>query len=281
MVNFFEHARHLILSVLLAAAYSCSLQILPGAFPTALSTCVDSHVVYRKFMTPCGDKSVQSLQGKRRHTGLLQWQFRKGTSVLQLRGGKGKKRTEKGPVEESRAVKKGALGDSAVPKKDEVTSNCGDSDGDSDNEDEESTGESDSIDEFAYSASMDGGDRGVDTHTLGTAPTDKVVPPAKASAQGGDDDGSSESYPGCYGSDSDDVEEELVEDEHSGPLPSREELIRKIRDRPFNQSLVGIANLRVFTPFARPGTRQHPLHAGRSVACAHTPVRQDRDEIIK
>lgn len=59
--------------------------------------------------------------------------------------------------------------------------------------------------------------------------------------KGGKDKGegsTSEEYPGCYGDDSDDWKEEEEDEDDGMPLPTREELIVRIRDRPFNETQV-------------------------------------------
>jgi hypothetical protein len=135
---------------------------------------------------------------------------------------------------------------------------------DEDEGDDESTSGSDSADELAYSdaGAGDGHVQRVGAHNLGTAPIPSA-PRAPAGGAGGDDDTTSESYPGCYSESSDLVEEQ--EDWHSGPQPTREELIRQIRDRPFNTS---------FVRFARPSSAPTPAPrpCRRRMSRPHAPA---------
>ena len=106
--------------------------------------------------------------------------------------------------------------------------------------DYESTGGSDdSVDPLIYTTPDEAGVGRQAYHPLGTAPPDDSAAPANI----GDGDkeeatSSSESYPGCYTDSSEEQESlaEVVED--AGPRPSRSELIRRIRDHPFNESMV-------------------------------------------
>ena len=104
---------------------------------------------------------------------------------------------------------------------------------------DETTSASDSADELAYDEAAAGGEHGgrVGAHNLGTLPPPIPAKHATLSKGAEGDDTTSESYPGCYSEESSDVVEEPVE-ARSGPLPTREELIRQIRDRPFNSSFV-------------------------------------------
>ena len=108
-----------------------------------------------------------------------------------------------------------------------------------DRDQDEATSGSDSADELAYDEAAAGGEHGgrVGAHNLGTLPQSIPAPRATLSKGAEGDDTTSESYPGCYSEVSSDIADEPVE-ARSGPLPTREELIRQIRDRPFNSSLV-------------------------------------------
>ena len=108
-----------------------------------------------------------------------------------------------------------------------------------DRDQDEATSGSDSADELAYDEAAAGGEHGgrVGAHNLGTLPPPIPAKHATLSKGAEGDDTTSESYPGCYSEESSDVVEEPVE-ARSGPLPTREELIRQIRDRPFNSSFV-------------------------------------------
>ena len=150
--------------------------------------------------------------------------FLGGTS-LALRGGGKKKRTRDSeePHDRKRAREEGPSGDPASEG------------GDTSDE---------SVDTLEYTTAPQGGEFGGELalHPLGTVPPPIEVPPTDA-ARGGESeskgDESSDSFPGCYEGVSEEEQDESEEsDEDTGPLPTREELIQRIRGRPFNASLV-------------------------------------------
>jgi hypothetical protein len=98
----------------------------------------------------------------------------------------------------------------------------------------------DSVDELEYTTAPEGGEFGgkLGAHPLGTEPIAAAPDNAgrKRDEQSESED-SSESYPGCYGNLSDSTWEE-EEEYRTAPLPTREELLQRIRDQPFNASHV-------------------------------------------
>lgn len=192
-----------------------------------------------------------------RSPGLLlpQLQLHRNAPTLKLRGGgKSKQKTAKADKEttektankekkeKKRARDEDASSDAKRAKSTSSSSKlklmCEDSGAD------ESEGvEDDSVDELEYTTPPEGGEFGgvLGAHALGTVPVEVSRPPpiSKDAAGGHAEDSTSESYPGCYSDDSEDVEEEAEEEvERSEPLPTRDELMQRIRDRPFNQTLV-------------------------------------------
>ena len=142
-----------------------------------------------------------------------------------------------------------------------------------DRDQDEATSGSDSADELAYDEAAAGGEHGgrVGAHNLGTLPPPIPAPRAPLSKGAEGDDTTSESYPGCYSEVSSDVVEEPVE-ARSGPLPTREELIRQIRDRPFNSSLVSFSSQVFTSPHTHP-TRACSQSRERGDCIAHSPAR--------
>ena len=108
----------------------------------------------------------------------------------------------------------------------------------------ETTGNSEeSQDDLAYNTAPADGVGHQGAHPLGTAPVTMVAPPVmQTSRDRAKEDGqSSEEYPGCFLSSSEpEPASQEVEQARDGPLPTRAELIRSIRDLPFNASLVSV-----------------------------------------
>jgi hypothetical protein len=106
----------------------------------------------------------------------------------------------------------------------------------------ETTGNSEeSQDDLAYTTAPEDGVAHQGAHPLGTVPVTMVAPPVTQTSRDRvkEDGQSSEEYPGCFLSSSEPAPQE-VEQTRDGPLPTRAELIRSIRDRPFNASLVSV-----------------------------------------
>jgi len=161
----------------------------------------------------------------------------KNARVDKKKKGKGDKqekkraRDEENPMDTKRAREGTAISKLKLMSKDSDDGGADDS-GDA---------EDDSVDELEYETAPQGGEFGgaLGAHALGTVPVaagPQLI--SKDAAGGHGEDSTSESYPGCYVDDSDDVEEEEETVERTEPLPTRDELMQRIRDRPFNQSLV-------------------------------------------
>jgi len=185
--------------------------------------------------------------------GLLPSQLRASAPTLTLRGG-GKSSEKKARVDK----KKKGKGDKQEKKRARDEDNPMDTkraregtaisklklmseDSDDGGADDSGDAEDDSVDELEYETAPQDGEFGgaLGAHALGTVPVaagPQLI--SKDAAGGHGEDSTSESYPGCYVDDSDDVEEEEHIVERTEPLPTRDELMQRIRDRPFNQSLV-------------------------------------------
>ena len=108
----------------------------------------------------------------------------------------------------------------------------------------ETTGNSEeSQDDLAYTTAPEDGVAHQGAHPLGTVPVTMVAPPITQTSRDRvkEDGQSSEEYPGCFLSSSEpEPASQEVEQARDGPLPTRAELIRSIRDLPFNASLVSV-----------------------------------------
>ena len=159
--------------------------------------------------------------------------------ALTLRGG-GKKRRAKEDSEKSRESKR--------TRDEKVSGNHVSDDGETSDE---------SVDDLEYKAAPQGSGFGLEPglHPLGTVPM--KVSGTDVACRGGPEsksEDSSLSFPGCLeGVSEEDGEEEAAEEEveeEAGPLPTREELVQRIRDRPFNASFVRLHSVTLSTfPF--------------------------------